>query len=117
MRRLYRLIARILIVSMAWMPFPAQAAMVGTDQVNTSAQHRVNRDTVVDFLGRGDVARQLEAAGLSAATAKERVDAMTQEEINRLAGKIDSVPAGAADGWIWAIAIIAIVLYLVWYKK
>ncbi len=43
---------------------------------------------------------------------------MTQQEVNQLAGKIDSLPVGADSGWGWAAAVIIIglVIYFVWYK-
>jgi hypothetical protein len=118
MRRLHRLIVHILIVTMVWMPFSVQAGMIGTDQVVASAQDQLNRDKVVNFMSRGDVVKQFETLGLSASTAKERVNAMTQDEVNKIAGKIDSLPAGAdSTAWIVAIIIIAIVIWFVWYKK
>jgi hypothetical protein len=39
---------------------------------------------------------------------------MTQEEVNRIAGKIDSMPAGASSNWGWAIVVIAIA-GAIWY--
>jgi hypothetical protein len=44
---------------------------------------------------------------------------MTQDEVNRIAGKIDALPAGADSGWAWAAAIIIIgvIIWAVWYKK
>jgi uncharacterized protein DUF6627 len=118
MNRYKKLVTRILIVCMVWTPFSLQAGMIGTDQVVASAQDQVNRDKVLSFVARADVAKQFEAFGLSASTAKERVDAMTPEEVSRLAGKIDSMPAGADSGaWIAALIIIGLIVYFVWYKK
>ena len=119
MRRLYKLITQVLIVSMVWMPFSLQAGMIGTDQIVASAQDQLNRDKVVNFMSRGDVVKQLETLGLSTSTAKERVNAMTQDEVNKVAGKIDSLPAGAdsSGAWIAVVVIVAIVIWLVWYKK
>ena len=59
MRRLYQLIAQILIVTMVWMPFSVQASMVGTDQIVASAQDQVSRDKVLNFMSRDDVVKQL----------------------------------------------------------
>jgi uncharacterized protein DUF6627 len=119
MRRLYRLIAQILIVSMVWVPFSVQSAMIGTEQVVASAQDQLNRDKVLNFMSRGDVVKQFEILGLSASTAKERVNALTQDEVNRVAGKIDSLPAGADSSgwWIAAVVVVGLVIWLVWYKK
>ena len=119
MRAFYKLVAKVLILSMIWMPFSIQAGMVGTDQVAASAQDQMNRDKVASFVSRSDVASQFEALGLSASTAKERVDAMTQEEVNRIAGKIEALPAGASDAWAWVagILIVGLIIWAVWYKK
>lgn len=110
-----KLISQLLIVSMVLMPFSAQAGMIGTDQAVASAQELSNVDKVREFVSRTDVTKQFEAMGLSAANAQDRVNALTQEEINRIAGKIDSMPAGAsADGWWWAAGVIVIGL-IIWY--
>jgi short subunit dehydrogenase-like uncharacterized protein len=104
---------------MVWVPFSVQSAMIGTDQVVASAQDQLNRDKVLNFMSRGDVVKQFETLGLSASTAKERVNAMTQDEVNRVAGKIDSLPAGADStaAWIAGIIIVGLIIWLVWYKK
>jgi len=119
MRAFYKLVARVLILSMVWMPFSIQAGMVGTDQVVASAQDQLNRDKVSSFVSRSDVASEFEALGLSASSAMARVDAMPQEEVNRIAGQIDVLPAGADNGWAWAAAvvIVGIIIWAVWYKK
>ena len=118
MKQFYRLVAQILIVCMVWTPFSIQAGMIGTDQVVASAQDQVNRDKVLNFVTRGDVVKQFETLGLSSSTAVDRVSAMTQDEVNRIAGQIDSLPAGASSGgWLAAIVIIGLVIWLVWYKR
>ena len=118
MKQFYKLVAQVLIVCMVWTPFSIQAGMIGTDQVVAGAQDQANRDKVLNFVTRGDVVKQLETFGISAYSAKERVNAMTNEEISKVAGQIDSLPAGASSGgWIAAIIIIGIVIWLVWYKK
>ena len=118
MRSFYKLVSQVLIVCMVWTPFSIQAGMIGTDQVVASAQDQSNRDKVLNFMTRGDVVKQLETFGISASSAKERVNAMTNEEIGKVAGKIDSLPAGADNGgWVAAIIIIGFIIWLVWYKK
>ena len=118
MKQFYKLVSRILIVCMVWTPFSLQAGMIGTDQAVASAQDQANRDKVLNFVTRGDVARQFETLGLSAGTAADRVSAMTQDEVNRIAGKIDSLPAGADSGAVLAaVIIIGLIVWLVWYKR
>lgn len=113
MRRFYKLVSQLLIVCMVWTPFSIQASLIGTDQVATSAQDQSNRDKVIHFVQRGDVAKQLESMGVAPANAADRVNAMTQEEVNQLAADIDALPAGASSGWWIAAAIV--VGAIIWY--
>lgn len=117
MRQFTQLVAQLLIVCMVWTPFSLQAGMIGTDQVVASAQDQVNRDKVLNFVSRGDVVKQMEALGLSASTAKDRVNAMTQEEVSKVAGKIDSLPAGADSGVWVAVILIGAIIWYVWFRK
>jgi uncharacterized protein DUF6627 len=114
MKSFYKLICRLLIVSMLWLPFAGQAAMISTGDVVAAATDQLNRDKVLEFAARADVQKSFESLGLNASTARDRVKAMTQEEVNRIAGKIDSMPAGASDGWWWALGVIVVGL-IVWY--
>ena len=115
MKSLYRLICQILILSMVWLPFSAQAGMIATDQVLANATSQANRDKVRDFVSRTDVQKQFESLGLTASNAEERVNAMTQEEINRIAGKIDSLPAGASSSTTWWIVGVLVIAGIIWY--
>jgi hypothetical protein len=105
----------MLILSMVLLPFSTQAGMIGTDQVVANATAAANRDKVRDFVSRTDVQKQFEALGLTASNATERVNAMTQDEINRIAGKIDSLPAGADSSSGWWIAGVIVVGLIIWY--
>jgi hypothetical protein len=100
---------------MVVLPFSTQAGMIGTDQVVANATAEANRDKVRDFVSRTDVQKQFETLGLTTANAAERVNAMTQDEINRIAGKIDTLPAGADSSAGWWIAGIIIVGVIIWY--
>ena len=118
MRTVSGLLCRLLIASIALLPFSTQAGMIGTGQVAASATAQANRDKVLEFVNRADVQKQMQALGVSAGNAQERVNAMTQDEINRVAGKIDSMPAGASDsGTAWVLAsliVIAVLVYVFW---
>ncbi len=115
MKAMSRLISQFLIVCMVMLPFSTQAGMIGTDQAVASTQDLANVDKVRDFVSRADVAKQFEAMGLSTTTAQDRVNAMTQEEINRIAGKIDSMPAGASSSSGWWIAGVIVIGLIIWY--
>jgi hypothetical protein len=107
----------MLIVLMAWTPYQfAQAGMIGTDQVVTPSS-QADRGAVLNFVGRSDVTSQLQSFGLDSATAKDRVAAMTDEEVRYLAGRISSMPAGAdGAGWIVLIVIVAIIWWFATQK-
>jgi len=110
----FRMLCRVLIVSLFAMSFqPAMAGVIATDQAITSTT-QTERDALISTLSRGDVASQLLAQGVDTDAAKLRVASMTDQEVAALAGKIDSLPAGAnSSGTGWAVAII--VVLLIWY--
>lgn len=103
-------ICRILVFTLTLLSFQtARAGMIGTPQA-AEAQ----RSTVMSVIDRADVSRQLQAMGLEPQAAKDRVAALTDEEISALSGKLDTLPAGGmSDWWIGAI-VIAIIAAVVW---
>ena len=110
-------LCRILIVLMAWTPFHmAQAAMIGTDQAVTSMA-QADRATVLNFIHRSDVAGQLQTLGLDPASAKDRVAAMTDDEVKTLAGKLNAIPAGADSSAGAVLLIVLLVLFVWWLAK
>jgi hypothetical protein len=112
-------VSRLLVFSMLWLSFQsANAAIVPTDQALAApAQAQADRQRVHDFVSRADVAQQLQALGIRADIAKQRVDALTDEEVQRIAGKLDTLPAGAASDWAIAAAVIVIALVIWWAWK
>ena len=113
--RFARLICRVLAASLIVLPWQSQAGMIGTDQVVTSSS-QADRSAVLNFVGRSDVAGQLQSFGLDAATAKQRVAAMTDEEVRYLAGRIDSMPAGADGAGVLLLIIVIVVIWWVWKR-
>jgi hypothetical protein len=109
-----RTICRVLIVMMAWMPFHvAQAGIISTEQAVASVQS--DRATVLNLIQRSDVASQLQSFGVDLSTAKDRVAAMTDEEVRALAGKLDAVPAGG-DGLV-VLLLVGVILWLVFWRR
>jgi len=110
----FRMLCRFLIASMFAMSFQsAMAGMIGTDQAVAAASTQAERAALINALSRSDVASQLQSQGVDPAAAKARVASMTDQEVTTLAGKIDSLPAGASSGTGWAIAIVAVLV--IWY--
>lgn len=108
-----RLVSRLLIVCMIGLPFQVSAGMIGTDQVVSAAQAQAARATVLSQINRSDVAGQLQSLGLTPQAAKDRVAALTDSEVAKLAGQIDSLPAGADGGLLLVILIGVLIWWMV----
>jgi len=82
-------------------------SIVTTDQIHASA----DRDRVKDFMAREDVRMQMQSFGANADAVRERVDAMTDQEVSDIAGRIDQMPAGGSDviGVIFLVFIILLI--------
>ena len=106
-----RLVSRLLIVCLIGLPFQVNAGMIGTDQAVSAAQAQAARVAVLGQLSRSEVAGQLQSLGLTPQAAKDRVAALTDAEIAKLAGQIDSLPAGANGG----VLILVLVGLLIWW--
>ena len=87
---------------------PAQAGLIGTDQVVAPAQSE--RDRVKALVARPEVAKKLESLGVPPANAQARVDALTDEEVHALAAKLDALPAGGMSDQNWLLVVIAVIL-------
>jgi hypothetical protein len=109
MKTFNRCIAQVLIVCTfsLGMPLPASADIVTTDQVYASSE----RERVRNFIDRADVQAQMQALGVDGSSARARVDALTDEEAAKLAGRIDQLPAGASD--VLGVLLLVFVILLV----
>lgn len=111
-------ISRLLIALMIWAPYQiATAGMIGTDQVATSTSPQSDRSTVINFLSRSDVANQLQTMGIDPSSAKDRVAAMTDQEVQSLAGRINALPAGGSTaGVLLLIILVAAAVWWFWQR-
>ncbi|HSN38809.1 MAG TPA: PA2779 family protein [Burkholderiales bacterium] len=109
MKAFNRCIAQALIVCTLGigMPLPASAGIVTTNQMQASAE----RDKVRNFLDRAEVRSQMQALGVDANAARARVDALTDDEAQNLASRIDQLPAGG-DGILGILFAIFIILLI-----
>ena len=103
----------VLVASVLALSFPAaQAGLIGADQAAAGTSD-ADRLLVLGALERSEVAAQLQAAGVDGLAARERVRAMSDQEVQALAQDIRSAPAGGLSDWGW-VAIV-VVAALVWY--
>lgn len=107
-----RLTARVLIASLLGLTMPlapAQAGLIPTQAV-TQAGAQTERARLDAFLDRQDVRDRLVALGVDADSAKERVAALGDEEVARLAERLNQMPAGGdVLGILFAVFIILLV--------
>lgn len=119
--RFMRMTSRLLIASVLSLSLPMQAAyagMIGVDQIAQSEQLQSQRDRIKSFLDREDVAKAMQAKGLDADTAKSRVDALTDQEVQQVAGKIDTLPAGGdIIGILFTIFVVLLVTDILGFTK
>ena len=124
----FRKLCRALVLPVAMLfltavgPLPsAQAAMIQTDQVETgeletgnvpeSADAAADREQVMSFLARDDVRQQMQDLGVDPEEAEARVAAMSDAEVQELAGKLDNAKAG--EGPLGAIVGAAVFVFVV----
>ena len=94
--------------------FPAQAGMVGTEQLVAADARSQNLASVEQFMARQDVRAQFEAWDVAPALAAERVAALSDAELQQLALSIDTEPTGAgALGVIGIVFLVLLILELV----
>lgn len=97
------------------LPSPAVARVVGTEEVvraeSAAPGTPIDRDTLRTMLERDDVRRQLQSLGVDPRAARERVDALTDAEIERIAGRVGQLPAGGSSiiGVLFAVFVILLV--------
>ena len=89
----------------------AYAGLVSTDQ----AASQQEREHVKALIQRPEVAQQMEKMGIPAKEALGRVDAMTDEEVRTLAGRLDALPAGGqiSSQTLLLICLIIILILLI----
>jgi hypothetical protein len=110
-----RAVCRLSIALAIWTPYQvAQAGMIGTEQMAQTSQS--DRGAVMTFMARGDVAGELQSFGLDPATAKDRVAAMTDDEVRQLAGSISSAPAGADVAGLLLLIVVIAVIWWAWKR-
>lgn len=93
----------------------AQAAIVDTDAMTPQSQLEQDRAKVQSFVERANVKERLQAMGVEGVLARDRVAALSEQEVHALALRIDSMPAGAAlttYDWI-LIGVVALLVLAV----
>ncbi len=92
----------------------AQAQIIDTPAVLAATTRGAHLDAVHATLQRDDVAAQLEQLGVDAASVAQRVDAMTDAELQAFATRLEQAPAGG-DGFalVGLVFVVLIILEVV----
>ena len=112
-----RLLATALVPCLLLGSFPmgAQAAIVTSEQ---ALQVTSERASVNAFFARDDVRKALQAQGVSASDALERVQAMSDAEIAQLADRVGQAPAGGdVVGVLFTVFVILLVTDILGFTK
>ena len=72
-----------------------QAAALSTDALARMARDESARERVLALLEREDVTAQLARYGVGPDEARARIAALSDAEVQQIAGRIDQLPAGA----------------------
>ena len=72
----------------------ANAALVGTEAVVSTAQAQQDRERLAQAFSRADLQQQLVARGVDPAQVQARLASLTDEEVQALAANMDQLPAG-----------------------
>jgi hypothetical protein len=104
---------RALVASVLALSFQAaQAGLIGADQAAAGSANP-DRVLVLGALDRTDVQAQLQAVGVDPIAARERVRAMSDQEVHALAQDIQAAPAGGVSGW--GILAVVLIAAAIWY--
>lgn len=90
-------------------PF-AHAEIVGTQDLAIHNQAEQDRAKVQSFVDRASVKEKLEAMGVGGLLAKDRVAALSEQEVHALAERIDAMPAGGSLSQMDMVVILLIAI-------
>lgn len=111
-----RFLACVLSLSLlgAGLPSISYGSMIGTQTLIEAEQSRdaMARDRVENFIARDDVREQMVALGADPGEVRERLAALTDEELRLLDKNIETLPAGGILVVIGVIFVVLIILEL-----
>ncbi|SDX66306.1 hypothetical protein SAMN05443545_106305 [Aidingimonas halophila] len=118
MKKLARVLSPLLIACLVLGSLPVAAApaspteggLVSTQDALSADQVQADRERIDDVLSRQDVQDQLLAQGVDPADVRDRVDALSDQEVHDMADRLDDMPAGASVvGALFAVFVILLV--------
>ena len=106
-----RPLAVLLSILLALMPLlPAQAAMIGNQQIINQNQSYQTRDSLQQLLGQEAAQQQLQAWGVSPDQIKSRIDSLTDTELARINQQVNDLHAG---GDVLGILLVIFIVFII----
>ncbi len=106
---LHIIITAVTTAMLALSPF-ARAEIVQTEALSHPSQAEQDRATVRSFVERATVKEKLEVMGVAGLAAKDRVAALSEQEVHALAERIDAMPAGGTLNQMDMVVILLIAI-------
>jgi predicted PurR-regulated permease PerM len=111
MHFLQRPLAVLLALLLALMPLlPAQAAMIGNEQIVEQSLSHQTRDSLQQLLEQEAAQQQLQAWGVNPDQARNRIDSLTDTELARINGQLGDLNAG---GNILGILLVIFIVFII----
>jgi len=108
---LRRPIAVFLSILLALMPLlPAQAAMIGNQQIISQHQSQQTRDSLQQLFAQQAAQQQLQAWGVSPDQIKNRIGSLTDTELARINQQANDLNAG---GNILGILLVIFIVFII----
>jgi hypothetical protein len=90
----------------------ALAAMIGTESIINTDRGQSSRDYLNNLLAREDIQAALVSQGIDLQEAQNRIDSLSDAEVNDIVDKLEQLPAGGVLGTILIIAFLIFVILL-----
>ena len=111
MNLLRRSTAIFLSILLALMPLlPAQAAMIGNDQIVKQSLSHQTRDGLQQLFEQETAQQQLQAWGVNPDQIKSRIDSMTDAELARINQQVNDLQAG---GDVLGILLVIFLVFVI----
>ena len=110
MHKASRFICSLLAISMLGLGVQSvsMAGVVTSSEIVTAQQVQLDREQIKTWLARDEAREKLIAAGVNVDDAMERIDSMTDQEVQQIATRMNEMPAGS--GFVEAVVLAALVL-------
>jgi hypothetical protein len=117
MKRIYRVVKPLSIFLAIWVfmisgPHQAMAALVGTERIFDAEQVQNARELIHSLMAREDIQAALVREGIDPQEAQARAESLSDAEAVRLAGAVESLPAGGSSLGLIVGAILLVFIIL-----